>query len=44
MMRALRKGHAVNFKVTRAIRIVEHVFGLGFCTIAEAMEFVGGRL
>ena len=48
VMRALRKGQAAIFNITRDIhgeaRLVERAFGLGACALAEAMQFVSGRL
>jgi transposase, IS6 family len=48
VMRALRKGHAGGFNITRDIcgeaRIVERAFGLGACPLAEAVRFVSKRL
>jgi hypothetical protein len=48
VMRALRKGQAAIFNVTRDIRgearIVERAFGLGPCAIAETVQFVSERL
>jgi transposase, IS6 family len=48
VMRALRKGQAAIFNVTRDIvgeaRLVERVFGLGPCTLTEAVQLVGERL
>ena len=47
-MRALRKGQASAFNLTRDIRgearIVERAFGLGVSALAEAAQLVGGRL
>ena len=44
VMRALRKGQASAFNLTRDMRgearLVERAFGLGPCPIAEAMQFV----
>jgi transposase, IS6 family len=48
VMRALRKGQAVIFNLTRDIvgeaRLVERAFGLGPCTLTEAVQLVGERL
>ena len=48
VMRALRKGQAAIFNITRDIcgeaRIVERAFGLGACALAEAVRFVNERL
>lgn len=48
VMRALRKGQATIFNITRDIcgeaRLVERAFGLGACALAGAMQFVGERL
>jgi transposase-like protein len=48
VMRALRKGQAAAFNLTRDIRgearLVERAFGLGPCVLAEAVRFVGERL
>jgi IS6 family transposase len=48
VMRALRKGQAAIFNITRDIRgearLVERAFGLGACALAEAMRFVSERL
>ena len=48
MMRALRKGQASAFNITRDIRgearIVERAFGLGACALTEAIQLVGERL
>ena len=48
VMRALRKGQAAIFNITRDIRgearLVERAFGLGACALAEAMQFVSERL
>ena len=48
VMRALRKGQAAIFNITRDIhgeaRLVERAFGLGACALAEAMQLVSGRL
>ena len=47
-MRALRKGQASAFNITRDIRgearIVERAFGLGGSILAEAVQFVSGEL
>ena len=47
-MRALRKGQASAFNITRDIRgearIVERAFGLGASALAEAVQLVSGRL
>jgi hypothetical protein len=47
-MRALRKGQAAIFNLTRDIvgeaRLVERAFGLGPCTLTEADQLVGERL
>ncbi len=47
-MRALRKGQASAFNITRNIRgearIVERAFGLGVSVLAEAVQFVSERL
>ena len=47
-MRALRKGQASAFNVTRDIRgearIVERAFGLGASALAEAVQSVRERL
>ena len=47
-MRALRKGQASAYNITRDIRgearIVERAFGLGACVVAEAVQFIGERL
>jgi len=47
-MRALRKGQASAFNVTRDIRgearIVERAFGLGASALAEAVQFLNARL
>ena len=47
-MRALRKGQASAFNITRDIRgearIVERAFGLGGSILAEAVQFVSGQL
>ena len=48
VVRALRKGQASAFHITRDIRgearIVERAFGLGASALAEAVQFVSGRL
>ena len=48
VMRALRKGQASAFNVTRDIRgearIVERAFGLGASALAEAVQLVNARL
>jgi hypothetical protein len=48
VMRALRKGQAAIFNITRDIhgeaRLVERAFGLGACALTEAMQFVSERL
>ena len=48
VMRALRKGQAAAFNLTRDIRgearIVERAFGLGASALAEAVEFLNERL
>jgi hypothetical protein len=48
VMRALRKGQAAIFNLTRDIRgearIVERAFGIGPCVFAEAMQFVTERM
>ena len=48
VMRALRKGQASAFNITRAIRgearIVERAFGLGASALAEAVQYVRERL
>jgi hypothetical protein len=47
-MRALRKGQAAIFNLTRDIvgeaRLIERAFGLGPCTLTEAVQLVGERL
>ncbi len=47
-MRALRKGQASAFNITRDIRgearIVERAFGLGAPVLAEVVQFVSERL
>jgi IS6 family transposase len=44
-MRALRKGQASAFNITREFRgearIVERAFGLGASILADAVQFVG---
>ncbi len=46
-MRALRKGQASAFNLTRDIRgearLVERAFGLGASALAEAVQFFGER-
>src|SRR5271155_1830972 len=48
VMRALRKGQAAIFNLTRDIvgeaRLVERAFGLGPCALTEAVQLVGERL
>jgi transposase-like protein len=48
VMRALRKGQATIFNITRDIhgeaRLVERAFGLSACALAEAMQVVSERL
>ena len=48
VMRALRKGQARIFNITRDIhgeaRIVERAFSLGASALAQAVEFVGEQL
>ena len=48
VMRALRKGQARAFNITRDIcgeaRLVERAFGLGASPLAEAVRFVSDRL
>ncbi len=48
VMRALRKGQAAIFNLTRDIlgeaRLVERAFGLGACALTEAVQLVGERL
>jgi transposase-like protein len=48
VMRALRKGQAAIFNITRDIhgeaRLVERAFDLGACALTEAMQFVSERL
>jgi transposase, IS6 family len=47
-MRALRKGQAAIFNLTRDIRgearIVERAFGIGPCVLAETMQFISERM
>jgi hypothetical protein len=47
-MRALRKGQAAVFNLTRDIvgeaRLVERAFGLGPCALTEAVQLVNKRL
>jgi hypothetical protein len=47
-MRALRKGQAAIFNLTRDIlgeaRLVERAFGLGACALAEAVQLVSEQL
>lgn len=47
-MRALRKGQASAFNITRDIhgeaRIVERAFGLGASILADAVQFVSEQL
>jgi hypothetical protein len=47
-MRALRKGQAAIFNITRDIhgeaRLVERAFGLGACALTEAMQVVSEQL
>ena len=47
-MRALRKGQAAIFNITRDIRgearSTRRAFGLGPCALAEAVPFVSERL
>ena len=47
-MRALRKGQASAFNITRDIRgearIVERAFGLGASALAEVVQYVRERL
>ena len=44
VMRALRKGQASSFNITRdmrgAARLVERAFNVGPCVLAEAMQFI----
>ena len=48
VMRALRKGQAAIFNLTRDIlgeaRLVERAFGLGPSALTEAVQLVGERL
>jgi hypothetical protein len=48
VMRALRKGQAAIFNITRDIcgevRLVERALGLGPCALAETAQFVSERL
>lgn len=48
VMRALRKGQAAAFKITRDIyvevRLIERAFGLGACAVSEAVRFISERL
>ncbi len=48
VMRALRKGQAAIFNLTRDVRgearLVERAFGLGPCALTEAVRLVGERL
>jgi hypothetical protein len=48
VMRALRKGQAAIFNLTRDIlgeaRLVERAFGLGPCALSEAVQLVTERL
>lgn len=48
VMRALRKGQASSFNITRDMRgearIVERAFGLGLCALTEAVQFVTEQL
>jgi transposase-like protein len=48
VMRALRKGQAAIFNITRDIhgeaRLVERAFGLGACALTEAMQVVSEQL
>ena len=48
VMRALRKGQAAAFNITRDIRgearIVERAFGIGASALLEVVRFVGERL
>jgi DDE domain len=48
VMRALRKGQARAFNITRGIRgearLAERAFGLGASPLAEAIQFISGRL
>ena len=48
VMRALRKGQAAIFNLTRDIigevRLIERAFGLGPCALTEVAQLVGERL
>ena len=48
VMRALRKGQASAFNITRDIRgearIVERAFGLGASVLAETVQFLGEQI
>ncbi len=48
VMRALRKGQAAIFNLTRDLRgearIVERAFGIDPCVLAETMQFVTERM
>jgi len=48
VMRALRKGQAAIFNLTGGIRgearLVERIFGLGPCALAEAIELIDERI
>lgn len=48
VMRAVRKGQASSFSLTRDIRgearLVERAFGLGPCALTEAAQFINQRL
>ena len=48
VMRALRKGQAAAFNLTRDIcgeaRLVERAFGLGACALTEAIQLIGKRM
>jgi transposase, IS6 family len=48
VMRALRKGQAAVFNLTRDIlgegRLIERAFGLGPCALTEALQLVGERI
>ena len=48
VMRALRKGQAAIFNLTRDIcgeaRLVERAFGLGTCVLSEAIQLIGQQL
>jgi hypothetical protein len=48
VMRALRRGQAAIFNLTRDMRgearIVERAFGIGPCVLAETMQFVTERM